>query len=234
MNSFLLILLSLTAILCVYWLILGQWRYNKMMKPQKKLKAILFDLDGVIIDSYNAWFKIFNKTRKHYKLDEVSEQEFKQKIWGISFEKAAKDYFKNAELKEIRKFYFSHIQEFKSNTKLNENVKETLEKIKQKGIKTAIVSNTNKRSVSEVIKYHKINNYFDVILGGDSVEHGKPAPDSLLEACKQLEVSPSESIMVGDTFNDKGAAKNANIFFIGYNIDGDFKISDFKDLLGLI
>lgn len=233
MNSILLILLSLTAILCVYWLILGQWKYNKIMRPQKKLKAILFDLDGVIIDSFNAWFKIFNKTRKHYKLTEVSEQEFEKKIWGTCFENSTKKYFKGIELEEITKFYFSRIEEFKSNTKLNENVKETLEKIKQKGIKTAIVSNTNQKSVSEILKHHKLSRFFDTILGGDSVEHGKPAPDSLLEACKQLGVKTSESIMVGDTFNDKGAAKNANVFFIGYNIDGDFKISDFKDLLGL-
>jgi len=239
MNDFLLIILSATAVLSIYWIVAGQWKHNKMMRQHtanskpSKVKAVIFDLDGVIIDSFSAWFKVFNSTRKNYKLPEITKKEFLEKIWGGSIERDIKTYFKGKTVEEIGKHYFAHFDNFKKDTTLNPNVRETLKKLKDKNIKLGIVTNTYKKPVLEILEYHKIKDLFDVVLGGDDVENGKPAPDSIFEACKGLKIKPEEAVLVGDTMNDAGAAKNANMFFIGYNINGDLKISDFKDLLDL-
>jgi HAD superfamily hydrolase (TIGR01549 family) len=199
-----------------------------------KIKAIIFDLDGVIIDSLDAWIKVFNDARQYYKLPKIPKKEFIDKIWGGSIERDVKLYFKGKTIEEISRHYFSSIGKFKANTKLNKNVKETLEKLKNKNIKLGLVTNTYKKAALEILGYHKIKNLFDAVVGGDEIKQGKPAPDSLLEVCKRLGIRPNEAFLVGDTHNDAGAAKNANMFFIGYKINGDLKIGDFKDLLELV
>lgn len=234
MNSFLLILMSITAILVVYWLVIGQWKYNKMMRPKKQLKAVLFDLDGVIIDSYNAWFNIFNKTRKHFKLPPITKKEFSSKVWGGSIENDVKHYFKGHTKEEVEKFYFNNFDDFKKHTKLNKGVKETLKKIKSKGIKLGVVSNTYKKAVIDILKHLKINFFFDIIIGGDEMQNGKPAPDSLNKAIEKLKITNTEVIYVGDTKNDRGAARNAGVFFIGLKTNGDFTIDEFKALQDLL
>ncbi len=237
MNDFLLIVLSLSVILAIYWIVIGQWKHNRMMRQTtkpNKIKAAIFDLDGVIIDSFQAWFNVFNSTRKHYKLPEITKKEFLGKIWGGSIKRDIKTYFKGKTVEEIGKHYFAHFDNFKKDTTLNPNVRETLKKLKNKNIKLGIVTNTYKKPVLEIFEYHKIKDLFDVVLGGDEVKNGKPAPDSLFEACKRLKIKPEEAVLVGDTSNDFGAAKNANMFFIGYHTNGDLKISDFKDLLQLV
>lgn len=240
MNDFLLIILSATAVLSIYWIIAGQWKHNKMMRQHtsnskpNKVEAIIFDLDGVIIDSLDAWFNVFNKTRQHYNFPKISKKEFIDKVWGGSIERDVKTYFKGKTIEDISKHYFSKMGKFEANTKLNPNVKETLKKLKEKKIKLAVVTNTFTKAASEILEYHKIKDLFDVVLGGDDVENGKPAPDSLLKACKKLNIKPEEAVLVGDTMNDAGAAKNAGMFFIGYHTNGNLKISNLKDLVELM
>lgn len=240
MNDFLLIIISLTVILSIYWIVIGQWKHNKMMRQHttpvrpSKIKAVIFDLDGVIIDSLEAWIKVFNDTRKHYNLPIITKKEFMGKVWGGSMERDVRLYFKGKTIEEVSKLYFSKMDKFIESTKLNANVKETLEKLKTKSIKLCVVSNSYKKVVLGILNFHKIKGSFDVILGGDDVENGKPAPDSLLKVCKRLDIKVNEAVLVGDTTNDFGAAKNAGMFFIGYKINGDLKISDFKDLERLI
>ena len=73
-----------TAFLALYWVFYGQRRHNEMFTPKRKteLKAVLFDLDGVIIDSFEAWFHVFNQVREDLKLKEISKEEFRNKVWG--------------------------------------------------------------------------------------------------------------------------------------------------------
>ncbi len=235
MNDILLFVLSITAILAIYWVVVGQWTYNKMMRHHKpnKLKAVIFDLDGVIIDSLDAWLNVFNNTRQHYKLQKITKKEFMEKVWGGSIKKDAMQYFKGKTVEEISKHYYSNMGKFKADTKLNPDVKETLEKLKKKNIKLGIVTNSYKKPTSEILEHHKIKSLFNAIIGGNEVDQGKPQPDSLLEACKRLNIEPREAVLVGDTINDKGAAKNAGMFFIGYKMNGDLKIGDFSDLAEL-
>jgi HAD superfamily hydrolase (TIGR01509 family) len=234
MNDILLALLSITTILVIYWLVVGQWKYNRMVRHPHKPKAVIFDMDGVIIDSLESWLEVFNSTRQHYKLPKITKKEFVEKIWGGSIQNDIQLYFKGKSIEEISNRYFSNIGKFKSGTKLNPHVKETLEKLKSKDIKLALVTNTYKKAASEILSHHQIRHFFDAIVGGDEVRHGKPQPDSLLEACKRLNIAPQEAILVGDTINDKRAAKNASMFFVGYKTDGDFKIADLRDLAVLI
>ena len=94
------IILFVTAFLALYWAFYGQRKYNEMLNPKRKteLKAILFDFDGVIIDSFEAWFHTFNELRRKYKLKEFDKGEFRKNAWGTSYQGDAEKFFKNINL----------------------------------------------------------------------------------------------------------------------------------------
>jgi len=229
------IIIGITAILALYWVFIGQRKHNEMFKPKKRdLKAIIFDMDGVLIDSKDAWFKVFNHTREKFKLQGITMEEFDKKVWGGSVEADSKKYFKARSADEIAKIYVETFSKFIKNTKLMPHTKEVLQKIKEKNLKIGLVTNTFKEPTSKVLKHHKIIDYFDAIVSGDEVEHDKPYPDEIIEVCKRLGIEPEDAILVGDTKFDIGAGRSAGSFVVGYNIMADMKISSLNDLLHLI
>ena len=103
------------------------------------------------------------------------------------------------------------------------NMDEMVRHIKKKGYKTAVVSNTQSDIVESILNKFDIKKYFDIIVGGERVKHGKPNPEIVHIACKELKIKPGESILVGDTIYDKGAAEAAGCRFIGYKLDKDIE-----------
>ena len=230
------IIIVVTAFLALYWVFYGQRKHNEMFMPKRKvkLKAILFDLDGVILDSFEAWYSVFNHVRKDLKLKEISREEFREKVWGGSVEADAKNYYKNMDVKEIKKSYKKLILKYTHKTKLLPDTEKVLKAIKNKKIKIGLVTNTFKEPVLETLKFHKIKNYFGAIVTADDVEKAKPYPDSIIKLCEKLNVMPHEAIVVGDTKNDYKAGKSAGCFVVGLNTDGDLIISKLSDLLELV
>ena len=225
-----------TAFLALYWVFYGQRKYNEMFMPERKtkLKAILFDLDGVIIDSFEAWYSVFNIVRKNFNLSEISREEFRNRTWGGSVNADVKNYFKNKDTKEIEKLYKQLISEYMHKTKLLPDAKKVLEAIKNKNIKIGLVTNTFRKTVLEVLEFHKLKHYFNSIVSADDVERVKPYPDPVIKLCENLGIMPDEAILVGDTKNDYKAGKSAGCFVVGLNTHGDLVIGNLSDLLQLI
>lgn len=197
------------------------------------IEAILFDMDGVLVDSIEAWFKLFNKALKHFGKKIMTKKEFLTKVWGGPIERDVKLYFGKT-VDEVKKFYFDNFDSFKGNLKLLSNTEETLTKLKNKKLKLAIVTNTPKKQTDKLLDYLKLKTYFDVVVCGDEVKNGKPAPDLILLACKRLKIKPKDSIYVGDVDIDMIAGKKAKCFTVGFRIDGDKRIDDLKELTEVI
>lgn len=193
------------------------------------IKSILFDMDGVLVDSIEAWFRLFNKTLKHFGKEEFAWEIFLNKVWGGPIERDVKEFF-GKPLGDVKKFYFDNFEFFKENLRLFPNTKETLTILKNKKLKLGLVTNTPKKQTYKLLNHLKLKEYFDVIVGGDEVEHGKPAPDIILLACRRLGVKPGDSIYVGDTNVDIIAGKKAGCFTIGFKIDGDERIDDLMEI----
>lgn len=193
------------------------------------IKAVLFDMDGVLVDSIEAWFRLFNKTLKHFGKEEFAREKFLNKVWGGPIERDAEEFF-GKPLEDVKKFYFDNFDSFKENLRLFPNTKETLTILKNKKLKLGLVTNTPKKQAYKLINHLKLKEYFDVVVGGDEVEHGKPDPDMILLACRILGVKPRDSIYVGDTNVDIIAGKKAGCFTIGFKIDGDDRIDDLSEI----
>ncbi|GAB6045859.1 phosphoglycolate phosphatase [Caminibacter profundus] len=216
------------------------------------MKAVFFDLDGTLIDSaedlansINFMLKSIGKNPYDIELIKTwvgngATMLVKRALSG-SFEIG---YIDENEFKKALNIFMEH---YKNNlcikTQMYPGVKETLDKLKAK--KLAIITNKPFKFVTPILKEFKIDGYFDLILGGDSLDEKKPSKKPLLFACEKLNVSPSDTIMVGDSKNDIFAAKRAGIKSIaithGYSqgedikgLDADFVVDDIREILKVI
>jgi len=230
------IVIVITALLALYWVFYGQRRHDEMMNPPRKteLKAILFDLDGVLIDSLDRQHQVFNEIRENFKLKPITKEEFKKKLWGFSLETNGKNYFKDHDIKEVRKQYNASVDKNLEKSRAFPNVEKVLKKIKENKLKIGLVTNTVRQRTIKDLELNKIKEYFDVIVTADDVENPKPYPDPVLKACEELNVMPDEVIFVGDTKNDYKAGKSAGCFVVGIDMHADLIISKIEDMLELI
>jgi len=197
------------------------------------IKAILFDMDGVLLDSYKMWFSMFEHALKKFMNQSLTDKEFKEHVWSRSFKVLVKEYFPGKE-KEVAAYYFPKVKDYMEQMEVYP-VEDVLKQLKEKNLKLAIVSNTFTSTVNQMLEKAGFDKYFDLVLGGDCVEHAKPAPDSLLFCLKELNLKPEQAIYVGDSRYDIQAGKAANVFTVGLKIDsGDKQIKDLKELLDLV
>jgi len=194
-----------------------------------KPSAILFDMDGVLIESLDSWWLSLNDALKAYNHKEISRDEFIEKYWGhdlsYNLEKMGIDY---KVLKFCNNAYSDHIE----SVNIYSDTKSTLEKLKE--YKKGIITNTPKDCTKQVLKKHNLEKYFDVIVTVDEVARGKPSPEIVFKACNSLKVNPKEVILVGDTKSDIEAGKSAGCTVVGINIKADYKIKKLFDLTKII
>ncbi|HZX44715.1 MAG TPA: HAD family hydrolase [Candidatus Nanoarchaeia archaeon] len=194
------------------------------------LKAILFDMDGVLIDSHDAWLERFNASRRHFGFKDISAEDFDRDVWARNFVETVAQYFPGRTVEDVRGFYFNTFRSFK--IKRMPGADEALMYIKSKGLKTAVVSNTQTPLVDIILEDIGIRKYFDIIVGGERVKNAKPNPEIVMIACKELDVDCSETIFIGDTIYDKQAAQKAGCKFVGFRYDSGIK--NLVDLRGMI
>ncbi len=192
-------------------------------------EAILFDMDGVLVDSFDSWYESLNSTLKHFKQKEISKEEFKEKYWGNELQENLKRLGLD---KKIGSFCINIYEDYTDKIKIFSGTKKTLEKLDT--YKKAIITNTPRNCTFQILKKYEIKKYFDVLITSDQIENGKPAPDMINKACEKLEVNPGNCVFIGDTKNDVKAGNKAGCTVIGIKIDADYKINKIDKLLDII
>ena len=199
---------------------------------RKEVKAVLFDLDGVLVDSKKAWFRVYNNILIHFGVKPVSKKWF-SKIFGNTIEKNVK-IFINMTAKEANKLAIKYFAKNRRYVKVFPNSINVLKKLSDSKVKMALITNTPKRILIPTLNHYKLKKYFKAIVTIDDVKRGKPAPDMALKACRLLKVKPKNTILVGDTRNDMIAGKRAGCTIIGYKIKGDYKINELNSIIKLV
>mgnify|MGYP006162045101 CR=1 FL=1 len=193
------------------------------------ISAVLFDMDGVLVDSFNGWLALVNSAANHFGRAPISRDEF-LKVYGQSTQLDVELFFPLQSVEEVDGYYETQLGILAENVKLMPGAKKTLEKITSRGIGTAVITNTGgglARSILGKLELHP-----QYIVGGDEVVNAKPAPDMLVLACELLGVSTADVVMVGDSRFDVEAAFAAGVNSIGVNgIKGDYSIDSMDDLL---
>ena len=190
------------------------------------MKAILFDLDGVLIDSFDSWYLAFNKTLEKFGKRKVSPREFREKCWGPDLRyNMGKFGLGDDAIEYCQAQHINHIKEIK----IFPETREILDLLKEK-VKLGLVTNTPANDVYKTLEFFDLKNYFDVIVTGDDVKKGKPDPEIVIKACESLGLDPIDVMLVGDTRSDVLAGKSAGCTTVGLDVESDFKIKKLSEL----
>ena len=189
------------------------------MDNAKNIKAILFDLDGVLVDSFDAWLCAYNDTLQKFGKDGLEREKFRKEYWGLGL---SENIEKLGLGKKAAEYCLSRYNVQTDKVKILPKAKETLEILdKRKGL----VTNTPKVPTEKILGNHDLDRYFEAVVSADEVGKGKPAPDMIIEACKILEVDPTEILLIGDSESDIKACKKVgcNPIRIGSADDANFE-----------
>ncbi len=191
---------------------------------KREVKAILFDMDGVLTDSYSAWCSIINDALRSVGKKPLTKAELKRHF-GQPVEKDQQTHFQGYTIEQIRRLYLKHYFNHWDKIKLFPDTLPVLKEVVDKGWKIGLISNSTKGIIAPVMKRHNITKYFDVVMSMNDVKNGKPHPEMVIKACKLLKVKASETVVIGDTQNDMIAGKKAGCMTIGLKTKGDYTIN---------
>ena len=184
------------------------------------MKAVIFDMDGVIIDSEPIHFEVDMQTMKDLGCN-ISVEEL-EKYVGTTNEYMLTDIKKNYNISTSIEEIISYKVEMtkskiiQSDLEPIEGIKELLSRLKNKNIPAAIASSSPRDFIDIVISKFKLQDYFKYIVSGEEVANGKPAPDVYIETAKKLGLSPKDCTVIEDSKNGVLAAKTAGMKCIGF------------------
>jgi HAD superfamily hydrolase (TIGR01509 family) len=196
------------------------------LAPQS-LRAVLWDLDGVLIDSYEVWFHLLNETARAFGAAPVSREVFADG-WGQGIEKDV-ELFPGRTIPEIEAYYHAHFMNHATHLRVDPDARAVIAALRAAGLGQALITNTPGPLAKRILDSAGLE--LDLVVGGTDVPRGKPAPDMVLEACRLLRVAPAEALVVGDSRYDRDAAAAAKVRFVGLRIDGDRRIERLGELL---
>jgi phosphoglycolate phosphatase len=180
----------------------------------KSLKAVLFDLDGTLIDSKRDIAASANAVRQHYGFVPLPEDVIGTFVGlGIMvlLEKAVET--KDPErLKEAHGIFKEHYRiHCVDHTRPYPGTFELLENLKNRRIKMAIVSNKPQEFTDLILKKLDLLDFFELALGPEATPNRKPHPEPLLIALERMKAEPFEAVMIGDSTVDIEAARAAHM-----------------------
>lgn len=174
-------------------------------------KALIFDMDGLILDTEGFYKRSWTETAKEFGFDLTDELYLK--LIGITVadaEQVLADAFGPGFAKE--KF---HVRAEAAYTELHERegiplkpgIRELLVWAREEKVACAVGTSTVREEAKRRLEHHKILEYFQEVIGGDMVEHGKPHPEIFLKAQTALGIEPQHCLVLEDAHSGLVAAK---------------------------
>ncbi|MCI0763352.1 HAD family hydrolase [Bacillus sp. TL12] len=177
------------------------------------MKAIIFDFDGLIVDTETIWFQSFQEVMREYG-GELPLEEFAKCIGTTDevlytyIEQQLKEKFNKTLLEE--KVSAVHQEKMKIPV-AREGVKEYLEEAKSLGVRIGLASSSSRKWVVGFLEDLGLREYFEVIKTKEDVEKVKPDPALYLAAIEELEIDSSEAVVFEDSVNGLKAAIAAGL-----------------------
>ncbi len=194
------------------------------------LRAVLFDLDGVLVKSEEAWLRVLEAAGAHFRGHPVTREEFAP-TFGQGTEADVRVFGLSCTPAELNRFYVEHFPRFATDVWVNPEARGLLEALGARGLKRAVVTNSVWPLARTLLEAARLADCFEHVACSDHVPHPKPAPDMVLRALGVLGVPATEALMVGDSRYDRGAAGAAGVRFVGLGLEGDVRIERLGELL---
>lgn len=182
------------------------------------IKAVIFDMDGVIFDSEQAVIEAWKETAGQYGVPDIeyyciqclgmNASEAKKRFTEIYGEKYDYDRLRDEKTQKVIKMFED------GKVRLKPGITELLVFLKAHNFKTAVASSTREAAVRRELTSADLIQYFDEIVTGDMVEKSKPDPEIFTKACEKLNVRPDQSIGIEDSFNGVRSSSSAGLYTI--------------------
>jgi HAD superfamily hydrolase (TIGR01509 family) len=212
------------------------------------LSAIIFDLDGVLADSEPWWSEIDAELLAENGV--TYRGEYHQNVVGVGYRVAVEFYKKVFELSVATDEMMTRRGEiatefFANRVGLFPNVKEVLEELRQMKLHLAVATSSVSASARPFLDRHQLTGFFEVIVTGEEVERGKPAPDIYLCAAQNLGIPADACLVVEDALPGVAAAKAASMAVVAipdrrfvdpqqYEKEADYMLNSLKELPALV
>ena len=207
------------------------------------IKCIVFDLDGTLVKSHKTIYKTTIKTLEKLDLQTSLDEEKFYNLLGHHFA----DIFEecNVHVPDVDHFinvYKGMYFDFIDDSQMYKNAFSLFEELKKRDVKLGLLTTKGQDQAEKISKYFGFEKYLDVIEGRKNGIAIKPAPDQLLKICKNLNIDPIYSLMVGDTELDiecgkSAGAKTCAVSFGYRNVENlkklspDYIIDDLSEIL---
>ncbi len=190
------------------------------------LRAAIFDMDGVIVDSHpvhkKTWRKFLESLGK-----EIDEEHLNFIMEGRKRDEILRYFLGELSDEQVRTLGHQKEQLFREESadmKAIEGLREFLQQLSEAKIRLAVASSGSNGRVNYVLDLLDLRHYFQAVVTGDQVTYGKPDPTIFRVACDQLRVRPSETLVFEDSVSGVRAAKAAGMRCVGVANNGIIEI----------
>lgn len=194
-------------------------------------EALLFDMDGVLVDSYEAWFHLVRDATVRHGFAEATREQFAG-TWGQGVDADAASFFPGMTADEVERIYHDSFADYLEHVVVEPGASETVAALRGLGIKTAVVTNTPRDLAHATLARAAVRP--DRVVTCTDVAQAKPAPDMLLLALERLDVRAEAAWFVGDSRFDEQAAAAAGVRFVGFRRQAPRRIETLDALLSLV
>ncbi|MEA2553010.1 MAG: hypothetical protein QOJ65_1186 [Fimbriimonadaceae bacterium] len=177
-------------------------------------KAVLFDVDGTLVDSMDKIVNGLGDALQHFTNTRPPDQEIRQLIGlplSIQFKRYAKTEPTRAELDDMIRYTISRYEYHHDLERVFEPAIEALKLCHKAGLKTALVTSKNAQEMDLFFSRFVGRDYVDATVCASDVSKPKPDPECVKRACELLAVSPDEALLVGDAIFDMQSARAAGV-----------------------
>lgn len=211
-----------------------------------KYKIIIFDMDGLMLDTEKFYYESWFKFSKDY--DFVYSNEKRKLLAGMNGPTIrniiAKELGSEQKAKELRENLESYRREYFLNFKgdlKKEGLINLLDYLKENEIDAIVASSSSREKISYLLKNQNIDHYFKFVVSGHEVENGKPDPDIFIEALNQAGYKKEEALILEDSYNGYKAAKASGMDYIiihdssfEKDFDADCEASNLNEVINII
>lgn len=201
------------------------------------IKAVIFDMDGVIIDSEPLWRRAM--IQSFIEIGIPFSDEHCRITTGLRFKEVAEFWFKKHEISHITVDEFDELvinrlcDLIKQEGKTMKGVLEALNCLKEKNLKIGIGTSSNTKLMNTVVDVLNIRHYFNELCSAEHMKYGKPHPEVYLTCAQKLDVDPLNCLVIEDSVNGiiSGKAAQMKVVAIPEDINKNnpkFSIADYS------
>lgn len=190
------------------------------------IKAILFDMDGVLIDARDWHYEALNRAIGHfgYRISRESHLSTfdglptRQKLQILTSSRGIPEGL-HGFLNDLKQAYTLEISYQRCKPMFNHQY--ALSRLKKEGYKLAVCSNSVRQTIEAMMKLSSLSTYLDLIMSNQDVEKGKPDPEIYLQTMEILEVEPHECLILEDNVHgiEAAIASGGHLLKIGHPDD---------------